>query len=119
MEDFVKHKQACRLRDIGFNDPCMDATDILEYQHQDVPIPTFSQAFRWIRRKYKWFHSIDPIASQHTNKVGYNWWIWNCINGEEYHSIPEEKPIGEWSHAEYEDAESDCLDELLNLIERK
>jgi hypothetical protein len=63
MKDFVPYKESLELKSLGFDEPCFGVyiasqlfiTSDTVYNSADIPIckaPTFSQAFRWFRKKY-------------------------------------------------------------------
>ena len=81
--------------------------------------PTFSQAFRWFRENHNWQNSIDPTADQHSRQLGYNYWIWNYKTGEEYHTMPKNRPAGDWEYKTYEEAELACLNKLIEITKTK
>jgi hypothetical protein len=135
-KEFLPYELALKMKAIGFNEPCVYYVDknnnsyIYNFQtHPDefiewcgvnvIPTPTFSQAFRWFRKKYDWQTSIIPTRDQHRFEVGYNYWIWNSKNGEEYHTEPKDRPCGDWIFKTNEEAELACLDKLLEIIENK
>ena len=82
--------------------------------------PTFSQAFRWFREKYKLHYSIDYECSQHDHKWGYNWTIYNYSQvvktNEEYIESDPFAPVGEWIYQTYEEAELACLKKLIQIV---
>ena len=80
-----------------------------------ISAPTFSQAFRWFREKRDWQHSIEPTADQYSHQLGYNYWIWNYKTGEEYHTMPKNRPSGDWEYKSYEEAELACLIKLIEI----
>lgn len=71
---------------------------------------------RWFREKYNWQHSIDPTSDQHSFELGYNYWIWNNKTGEEHHTIPKNRPTGDWEYETYEEAELACLRKLIQIV---
>jgi hypothetical protein len=81
--------------------------------------PLYQQAFRWFREKYSWQHSIDPTSDQHNFELGYNYWIWNNKTGEEYHTMPKNRPTGDWEYETYEEAELACLQKLIEIVKNK
>ena len=74
-----------------------------------------SMAFRWFREKRDWQHSIEPTADQYSHQLGYNYWIWNYKTGEEYHTMPKNRPSGDWEYKSYEEAELACLIKLIEI----
>ena len=129
-KDFTPPAESLELKKLGFDKPCFATYDEdRNFELQDflqtyetfpshiVAAPTFSQAFRWFREKYNWQHSIDPTADQHSRQLGYNYWIWNYKTGEEHHTMPKNRPTGDWEYKTYEEAELECLKKLIEIIE--
>ena len=144
-KEFVPYEQAIALKELGFDEPCFGTylssfqSDWKVYElilemgmneefedNRNVYLlegtcsaPTFSQAFRWFREKHDWQHSIEPTADQHSHQLGYNYWIWNYKTGEEYHTIPKNRPSGDWEYKSYEEAELACLIKLIEIVKNK
>ena len=134
-KEFVTYNQALKLKALGFDKPCFGwyklpnkrlcgeyemVTFQNNYPHiKFIETPTFSQAFRWFREKHNWQNSIDPTADQHSRQLGYNYWIWNYTTGEEYHTMPKNRPTGDWEYETYEEAEIACLTKLIEIVESK
>ena len=138
-KEFIPYEQALALKELGFDEPCFGYyyttngkdwrfAEKSEYYRLDDEInigskfsllaPTYSQAFRWFREKYGWQHSIDATSDQHSFELGYNYWIWNYKTGEEYHTMPQNCPSGDWEFEKYEDAELACLIKLIELVKQ-
>ena len=73
-EDFVPEQQAKELILLGFNEKCLgqfvnNKLIITDFDLEN-PAPLYSQAFRWIRQKYKLHACIDwsPSYSLDENK---------------------------------------------------
>jgi hypothetical protein len=130
-KEFIPYTEALTLKELGFDKPCFGAfigkqfknfnfsNDIEGYANDNnliIGAPTFSQSFRWFREKYDWYHSINPTADQHRFEVGHNYWIWNSKTGEEYHTIPKNRPTGDWEYESYEEAELECLRKLIQIV---
>ena len=133
--EFVPHEEALALKELGFDEPCNTCYDKLEmvasygvsvfdYKNYNttgymVSRPTFSQAFRWFREKYKLHYSIDYECSQHDHKWGYNYTIYNynqvVKTNEEYIQSNPIAPAGEWVYETHEEAELDCLKKLIEI----
>ena len=134
--EFIPYEQSLELKDLGFDKPCFGyyvkgdeyenwtfyreggtffASDFPEH----ILAPTFSQAFRWFREKYNWQHSIDPTSDQHSFELGYNYWIWNYKTGEEYHTMPKNRPTGDWEFETYEEAELACLKKIIEILKNE
>ena len=134
-KEFVPYEQSLALKELGFDEPCFGVLceEIKMVRVNDEPrnwndnvrngettsAPTFSQCFRWFREKYEWQHSIEPTADQHSHQLGYNYWIWNYKTGEEYHTMPKNRPSGDWEYKTYEEAELECLIKLIEIVKNK
>jgi hypothetical protein len=71
--------------------------------------------FKWFREKYDWQATIEATSDQHSHKLGYNYWIWNPQTGEEHHTMPNDRPSGDWIFETYEEAELACLNKLIEI----
>jgi hypothetical protein len=135
-KEFIPYEQALALKELGFDEPCIafyepnnEKVMIVgvpqRYNNptllrlKDFCAPTYSQAFRWFREKYSWQHSMEPTADQHRFEVGYNYWIWNSKTGEEYHTMPKNRPTGDWEYETYEESELECLKKLIEIVKNK
>ena len=132
-KEFVPHEPSLALKELGFDEPCFafyngkfiqstefdfDSYNSIDVGHHPLA-PTFSQAFRWFREKRDWQHSIEPTADQYSHQLGYNYWIWNYKTGEEYHTMPKNRPSGDWEYKSYEEAELACLIKLIEIVKEK
>jgi len=124
---FVPYELAVKLKALGFNEPCFGnyrlPTNrlITEWEIKntpehclDTPAPTFSQAFRWFREKYKlqsyidFFHSESyffKIKSQDGRHIG--------NTGD---TILQGSPVFTRT---YEEAELACLIKLIEIVEHQ
>jgi len=139
-KEFVPYELAVKLKELGFDEPCLgfynhqgqlilmaqeDESSIEMYKNSYVEMgmqyaaPLFQQVFRWFRKKYSWQHSIDATSDQHSFELGYNYWIWNNKTGEEYHTMPKNRPTGDWEYETHEEAELECLEKLIEIIENE
>jgi hypothetical protein len=124
MKDFTQHTEALELKELGFDEPCFG------YYHEDMSIsytgvfgqntnsfwlaspnriitaPTYSQAVRWFREKYKLKCCIIPLVCEQ----GYSDLYESRIH-QEKHSISR---IG--NYKTYEEAELACLRKLIEIV---
>jgi len=138
-KEFVPYGQALALVELGFNEPCFgyyDGNYNLQFTHNGilekftekrigvsgsawagwVSAPTFSQAFRWFREKYKLESSIQRMPPEVYGKgkgdiKNYLLYIWaENLN-----------PRGQQTlHFDtYEEAELECLKRLIELVKQK
>lgn len=133
--EFVSYEIALELKELGFNEPCIayyngrfldfkiwndDGCEASQINvNMDVGqcpnAPTFSQVFRWFREQFNWQASIEATKDQHSRELGYNYWIWNSKTGEEYNTMPQNCPSGDWEFKTYEEAEIACLIKLIEI----
>jgi hypothetical protein len=120
--DFVPYELALELKQLGFDEPCFAFYDESLYfpnnenqygtfcnQKLDASscsAPTYSQAFRWFREKYKLKYCIIPLVCEQ----GFSDLYESRIH-QEKHSI---SIIGNYKI--YEEAELDCLKEMINIV---
>lgn len=137
-KEFVKYEVAVELKKLGFDEPCLGrwlvvkeweeptgeiilqlGTKAEDYDKDQCPAPLFSQAFRFFREKYQWQSYIEPTSDQHSRELGYNYCLWNYKTGEEYNTMPQNCPSGDWEFKKYEDAELACLIKLIEIVKNK
>ena len=119
-KEFVPYELAVKLKELGFDEPCLFAFDNCstpmrcsdlrtnEQQFNGVNYnsstytsqPTFSQAFRWFREKYS---DLDFGVSK----------IHNGTNNYHYHI----NLTWEFFEGTYEEAELACLTKLIEIIQ--
>lgn len=138
MKDFVPYNEALKLKELGFNEPCIfgyndyrvlrskiassfdgDFVKWNEKYDRDLKAPLYQQAFRFFREKYQWQSYIEPTSDQHSRELGYNYYLWNYKTGEEYNTMPQNCPSGDWEFKKYEDAELACLIKLIEIVKNK
>ena len=130
VKEFVTYEQALELSNCGFNDSCfgwrsrytssVGEHETLEYNHNfttheslelfnsrkgDLPCPTYSQAFRWLREKHGLEHQITYAGVKGRYNAFTDDWFYDSK--------------GELKEFSYEEAESACLDRLLKIVEQK
>lgn len=140
IKDFVPYELALELKKLGFNEPCFGYYYTLnrkdwrfaeknEYLRLDDDIsiggeftllaPIYYQAFRFFREKFDWQFSVEATSNQHNRELGYNYWIWNHKTGEEYHTMPKNRPSGDWEYETYEEADLAGLNKLIEIVKNK
>ena len=127
-KEFVPYKQGLELKELGFNDSCLDfygSDNKLFLNHGDdekvhignaVNAPLFSQAFRWFREKHNFEYQIIKSANGNYSAVIH-------LNTQEYLD-----KISTLSYAcvdeivdcySYEEAELECLRKLIEIVKTK
>lgn len=119
-KEFIKYEQALALKELEFDEPCFALfnrsdkpviagnTPVFNSKTEDdliICVPTYSGAFRWFREKYQLFtlmgvRSISPFNIFWSITDGHGNELQGCIV---YFKT-------------YEEAESACLDKLIEII---
>jgi len=140
MKDFTLYTEALELKQLGFDEPCL-AWATLEYpntihignrykthQETDLPtkpfgVPTYSQAFRWFREKYK-LHPLVQFGKlkERDNDVDvvlYDFSIneqWTVGKSWLDYSYGFKHHCFEYNFQSYEEAELACLKKLIEIV---
>lgn len=157
--EFLTYEQSLDMRAIGFNEPCLayydkdgdflgdisvnEDTDNLytnadfvmyqDFKVADVSAPTFSQAFRFFREKYKMIHQIYSLKDK--GGVNYDYEIFSLVlptddelgdeddvatdkSMETYDSLVDKNFKHDESET-YEDAELACLKKLIEIVKNE
>ena len=117
-KEFVKYEQASALKELGFDEPCFAL-----YNRSDKPViagntpvynskteddliictPLYQQAFRWFREKYGLCNFINFSGDGFCSG-------WEDLGNNEH---------GFENFKTYEEAESACLDKLIEICKNK
>ena len=128
-KDLVPYEPSLALRELGFDEPCFgyyEPNKVFNYINweifKDFPYlaknsewqdlcgaPTYSQAFRWFREKYKLFYSIERESAQ---EYFCNYSI------KEYDGLKHIDHRGNGYRHE-EEAELACLIKLIEIVKEK
>ena len=120
-KEFVPHQPSLDMKELGFDEPCVYYVDknnesyIYNFEtHPDefiewcgvnvIHTPTFSQAFRWFREKYKLFCWIEKFHVDETYIFQIPPANFTKIQGH---------------YKTYEEAELDCLIKLIEIVKTK
>jgi len=126
-KEFIPYEQALELKELGFDEP----NYFLKWYDSkgkireglglgEVKASLYQQAFRWFREKYDIHYSINRECSQHDHKWGYNWSLYNYTGiFDEFLTSHPDAPAGEWVYETYEEAERECLKEIIKIINEK
>lgn len=131
-KEFVPYNESLELNELGFNESCFGYYYTLngkdwkfaeksEYYRLDdelmfgpqsvLLVPTFSQAFRWFREKYKLFHSTIYVD----DNSGQGSFIYEILdkkgNQQQSGKYPEFNT--------YEEAELECLRKLIEIVKNE
>jgi hypothetical protein len=117
-EEFVPlYALALDLKDLGFDKPCFATIDQTDYLHINgakrlprgsmmydaINCPTFSQAFRWFRKK-----NIQSTIQEYDFN-NYMYLIDDGIN----------RDIEAMGYNTYEEAELECLKKLIEIVKNR
>jgi hypothetical protein len=134
-KEFVPYELASRMKKIGFDEECIAyyqksavigndnilpisftnmASDFNDYEYSKLGVPfysapTWQQAFRWFREKYKIHHRVDI---QDLSENLYDYEILEVLDGfnDTYTGS---------SFKSYEEAQTACLANLIEIVEQK
>lgn len=117
--DFTTYEQAVALKELDFNEPCVCLYDedmyLFSVREQDdiydywTPAPSYSQAFRWFRAKYNLHSNMEFV------KLLDNGWLYKTCNLKEYTA---DHDVSKGGFKTYEEAESACLDKLIEIVKK-
>jgi len=142
-KEFVPYQESLELKELGFDEPCFKMSEhrkVCEEQSKPegcqlhnlhcgypnctidqsitpIPLPTFSQAFRWFREKYGYSHSI----TQHEIIEGQTDLLY-IDESEEFQDIgwlARVEPDFIKIFKTYEEAELACLRKLIEIVKNK
>jgi hypothetical protein len=113
-KEFAPYDRALKLKELGFDEPCFGryyneefeldhgVWNSLDVEHI-IAAPTFSQAFRWFRENGFLIHFSSHDVNIHDFYIKWS----------------PEKSILSDAYDTYEEAELDCLDKLIEIVESK
>lgn len=120
MREFIDYEQALELKELGFNEECIDKYDPRfgklssnmetwsnEYYPESlmIPAPLYQQVFRWFRD----VHGLNGVI-EGSKKHGFEWCIFPDLD---YYV----KPPNNFNT--YEEAEIECLKRLMEIVKNK
>ena len=127
-KEFIPYEQALALKELGFDEPCFGYFDPLLgdytimnsdcinpkptlFNHNSssvvVSAPTFSQAFRWFREKYR----LDSKPEYFLND-------WYCFIINDMKGTETSRRLFT-EYPSYEEAELECLKKLIEIVKNK
>jgi hypothetical protein len=123
-KEFITYEQALELKELGFDEICVSfftpEGDLYQsegyYKYgknvfgDEVIAPLYQQVFRWFRKKYELYADIFVDDDK---TFGF------CVSSfTDEDKCRLDKPIKRQFNT-YEDAESECINFLIEIIERK
>jgi hypothetical protein len=113
-KEFVPYQESVELKEIGFDEPCFGYRDgenylmIQSIPHCVISAPTFSQAFRWFREKFKLHSKVD------IQDVELDWYDYEIVVVKEGQYNNEIQL--DMNFKSYEEAELACLRKLIEIV---
>jgi len=116
-KEFIPYEQALELKELGFDDECFgvyyNPTQELFIGKTINPFtkeirtfaPTYSQAFRWFREKYDLYTNVTRYKDEAEGEDKFLYYIDNGDIEEEFIT--------------YEEAELECLKQLIEITKNK
>lgn len=101
---FVPYDIALKLKELGFNDKCFDFYDDKFHLGEGVKAPLYQQTFQFLRDKFNFSGNIDCCDNLST---------WNIK------SSKLDKGIYSNKVQSYNDAQNECIQEIIKLIENE
>ena len=136
-KEFVTYNQALTLKELGFDEPCfgiyygngdnefmgysLESSKELTNKFKElghIPTPLYQQTFRWFREKYNiqgYIYSSTVRGNTEKTKQ-FTGYIWN-INGIDTPFLSTD--ARDELHDTYEEAESACLNKLIEICKNK
>jgi hypothetical protein len=127
-KEFVPFELALKLKQLGFNEPCIshytaygkfsnDYSAPRKYNSEFelgsyISAPIFSQAFRWFRDKY-FIHGEPKYDGGLTKETA--WYDYTIISNIDW----DNSKIKDNQYKTYEEAELACLEKLIEILEKK
>jgi hypothetical protein len=127
-KEFVPYEEALALKELGFDEPCFGVFSFEKFNfgvfsslsstENTILVPTFSQAFRWLRKKYWYtalilcdsFQIVQQISTSKT--LDSKTWEWKPIYiTQTYHK--------EEGLKSYDESELACLKQLIKIANDK
>ena len=133
-KEFVPYVLAVKLKSLGFDEECFGFYNPtvtekvimnndsyggygLSYEHI-VVAPTFSQAFRWFREKYRLLHDITLTTNVDDKLVGFYMLI-HKMNDDLVVDEEDDDVEVEVMTTDKDEAELACLEKLIEIVESK
>jgi hypothetical protein len=130
-KEFIPYEESLALKELGFDEPCFgyytgDKMHLVirplmlranELESYVVTAPTYSQAFRFFREKYRLQPSVNSFCFEE-----YSFVIMGSRNEILYpiqHKLLNDGKKNPWEFDTYEEAELACLKKLIQIVKNK
>jgi hypothetical protein len=122
-KDFAPYQPSLDMKELGFDEPCLsyfdsrlehqignfDFREVSGYKESTSALsPLYQQAFRWFREKHNLLNDVG-ISAHRRNDV--KKWMYSIIYLDKNTYIYSEE-----TYNTYEEAESACLDRLIEIV---
>ncbi len=125
--EFCTYTQSLALKELGFDEPCFgyyeNGVFIFWYDSKqdnefllNCSAPLKQQVFRFFRDNHQLFYTIETNCSQLSSEWGFDYTIYDKGNDKWLSTEPQNCPSGETTYKTYEEAESDCLNKLIKIV---
>ena len=115
-KDFVIYPIAIKMKELGFNEPCLagyDDTEKLHIRNVDFQsdfkgfclTPTYQHIFRWFRKNFHWTYKVNQVTK--------NNWSYTLEN------FPNDRNYYGQLYKSFEEAEIACVEKIIEFIKRK
>jgi hypothetical protein len=129
-KEFVPYEQSLELKGLGFDEPCLgwyqDNTLRLDINsNQSIKFhehlgrfkecflaPTYSQAFRWLLDRHYLYGIIIPTITM-------AWTFKTMTVIQSMVEVPPYKHVDVYDYSRREEAELECLNQLIELVKQK
>ena len=121
VKDFCIYEQALALKELGFDEPCLMYYDyswtLVESGVYECKAPLYQQAFRWFREKH---NLCGEVYTVNMGAIDYTFQIRDLYSEDVKHDNFEAYTGGYiGTFLTYEEAESACLDKLIEITKNK
>ena len=113
-KEFVPYELALRMKQLGFDEPCMASKD-MNNDEGLIQLPLYQQAFRWFREKYGLCSWIERMYT--ADSICY--YRYTCEYKKDPLSKTHEVIVSLKEYDNYEEAELACLKKLFEIVEEK
>jgi hypothetical protein len=128
-KEFIPYEQALALKSLGFDEPCFgwydsECQETLNYDRthnscgwllgNHCTAPTYSQAFRWFREKYKLHQYIKQYCGEN-----FFFHIEDMVHPRRFDEYTVEMLRTFNESSTQEEAELECLKKLIEIVKNK
>ncbi len=130
---FCSYEQALGLKELGFDEDCFafhstiyglviggaSGNSVLYESAGECLAALKQQAFIFFRDNHQLFYTIETNCSQLSFEWGFDYTIYDKENDKWLSTEPQNCPAGETTYKTYEEAESACINKLIEIVKKK